>query len=249
MDLGLERAGMECAWQVEIDPFCRKVLTKHWPGVPKYKDVKDVGKHNLERPDLIAGGFPCQDISIAGKREGIDGTRSGLWSEYYRIICELRPQFVVVENVSALLVRGLERVLGNLAAGGYDAEWDVLPASAFGAPHQRERLFLVAYSGESSCRFSRILDRSNGFPRDEQWRTTQGVESGRGWERWLKAACEDMDRQGRNPWFRRMDDGVENEVDKHRFAGLGNAVVPQVAQWIGERIIAAQRESGFHPKT
>ena len=89
MDLGLERAGMECAWQVEIDPYCQKVLAKHWPDVQRFGDIKDCGAHNLEPVDLICGGFPCQDISLAGKGAGIEGERSGLWSEYHRIICEL----------------------------------------------------------------------------------------------------------------------------------------------------------------
>jgi site-specific DNA-cytosine methylase len=113
MDLGLERAGLTCRWQVEIDPYCRKVLAKHWPDVPKLEDVRDAGAHNLQPVGLIAGGFPCQDISNAGKRAGIDGERSGLWSEYARIIRELRPRYVLVENVSALLARGFERVLGR----------------------------------------------------------------------------------------------------------------------------------------
>src|SRR5688572_14262480 len=116
IDLGLERAGMKCAWQVELDPFCRRVLAKHWPDVARYEDVREVGAHNLEPVDLIAGGFPCQDISNAGKRAGIDGERSGLWSEYARIVRELRPRYVLVENVTALLGRGIGRVLGDLAA-------------------------------------------------------------------------------------------------------------------------------------
>ena len=92
-DLGFERAGMECAWQVEIDEFCNKVLAKHWPNVRRYKDVREVGKHNLEPVDLICGGFPCQDVSLAGQRAGLEGKRSTLWSEFYRIICEIRPKF------------------------------------------------------------------------------------------------------------------------------------------------------------
>src|SRR5687768_17296922 len=128
IDLGLERAGMQCVWQVEIDVFCRKVLTKHWPNVTTFNDVREVGKHNLEPVDLIAGGSACQDISEVGSRRGIDGPKSGLWREMCRIVCELRPQYVLVENVSGLLNRGIERVLGDLAAVGYDAEWSVLSA-------------------------------------------------------------------------------------------------------------------------
>jgi DNA (cytosine-5)-methyltransferase 1 len=105
MDLGLERAGMECKWQVEINPFCQKVLAKHWPNVRRYGDITAV--EQLEYVDVIAGGFPCQDISYAGAGAGIDGERSGLWSEMLRIIRIVRPRFVIVENVAALLTRGM----------------------------------------------------------------------------------------------------------------------------------------------
>jgi DNA (cytosine-5)-methyltransferase 1 len=146
LDLGLERAGMTCRFQVEIDDYATQVLAKHWLHVVRHRDVRSVGRHNLEYVDLICGGFPCQDISNAGKRAGIDGERSGLWAEFARIVGELRPRFVLVENVSALLGRGIGRVLGDLAALGYDAEWDVLSACQFGAPHARERLFILAYA-------------------------------------------------------------------------------------------------------
>lgn len=145
-DLGFERAGIETVWQVEIDSYCRRVLERRFPAALRYDDIRTCGKHNLAPVDIISGGFPCQDISNAGKRAGIDGERSGLWSEYARIIRELRPRYVVVENVAALLGRGMERVLGDLAACGYDAEWDCLSARDFGAPHLRERMWIVAYS-------------------------------------------------------------------------------------------------------
>ena len=145
-DLGFERAGIETLWQVEIDGYCRRILESHFPSAKRYEDVRTVGKHNLATVDIISGGFPCQDISNAGKRAGIDGERSGLWSEYARIIRELRPRFVVVENVAALLGRGMERVLGDLAACGYDAEWQSIRASDVGAPHRRERIWIVAYA-------------------------------------------------------------------------------------------------------
>lgn len=216
MDLGLERAGMECAWQVEIDEFCRKVLTKHWPNVPKFNDVREVGKHNLEPVDLIAGGFPCQDISYAGDGAGIDGSRSGLWREFARIVCELRPRFVLVENSPALLNRGMGRVLGDLATGGYDAEWSVLPACAMGAPHSRERVFLIADSdGKLNQRRTQV--------REERWANV-GMDVMRG--QWTS-----------EPSICRVVDGIPDRVD--RLKSLGNAVVPQWAQWIGERIIKA----------
>ena len=146
LDLGLERAGMECRWQVEIDDYCNKILSKHWPNVPKYRDVREVGKENLEAVDLICGGFPCQDISIAGKGIGIEGERSGLWKEFARIIGELRPRYALIENVPMLSRRGLNVVLADLAEKGYDAEWCDIRASDLGAYHKRERLFIVAYS-------------------------------------------------------------------------------------------------------
>jgi len=145
--LGLERAGMKTVAFCEIEPFCRLVLAKHWPKVPIYNDIRELTAERLVRDDIsvdvICGGFPCQDISLAGKGAGLAGTRSGLWFEYARIIGEVRPRFVIVENVAALLGRGLSRVLGDLAALGYDAEWHCIPASAVGAPHRRDRLWIV----------------------------------------------------------------------------------------------------------
>ena len=145
LELGLERAlGARTIWQVESNEYARRVLAKHWPDARRYNDVREVGRHNLDAPDLICGGFPCQDISIAGKQAGINGERSGLWYEFARIIRELRPRYVILENVSALRIRGLDRVLGDLAESGYGCRWDCIPASAVGAPHQRDRIFIVA---------------------------------------------------------------------------------------------------------
>jgi len=177
--LGLERAGMRTVAFCEIDPYCRRVLAKHWPDVPVYDDVRTLTASSLvanpdyqrqlqsqgcERDqwgwagdcgiDLICGGFPCQDISTAGKGAGITGARSGLWGEYARIVGEVRPRYVLVENVAALLGRGIERVLGDLAALGYDAEWHCIPASAVGAPHRRDRVWIVAHAVELSQRWS-----------------------------------------------------------------------------------------------
>ncbi len=150
--LGLERTGgFETVAFCEIEPFPRRVLARHWPGVPIYHDVRDLTAERLRADgigvDVICGGFPCQDISLAGKGAGMDGDRSGLWSEYARLIGELRPRYVIVENVAALLGRGLDRVLGDLATLGFDAEWHCIPASAVGAPHRRDRLWIIAYAG------------------------------------------------------------------------------------------------------
>ena len=136
--LGLERAGMRTVAFCECDPFCRAVLRQHWPDVPCYDDVRAVTAARIRGDgiidvDVIAGGFPCQDISQAGRGAGIDGNRSGLWREFARIIGEVRPSYVIVENVAALLGRGIGVVLGDLAALGYDAEWHCLPAAAVGA--------------------------------------------------------------------------------------------------------------------
>lgn len=221
MDLGLERAGMECAWQVELDLFCQRVLQKHWPNVPKYRDVQICGGHNLERVDLIAGGFPCQDISFAGNGEGIDGSRSGLWSEMFRIICELRPDYVLVENVAALLARGMGRVLGDLASVGYDAEWSRVSACSMGAPQMRRRVFVLAYS--TSLGWERMDQHSRRM--SEIDRSNTGTWNG-------KRLVE--------PGIQRMAYGISNIVE--RLAGAGNAVVPQVAEWIGRRILEAAAE-------
>ena len=144
LDLGVESAtGARTVWQVERDPWCRGVLAHHWPNAKQYDDVCSVGAE-LERVDIIAGGFPCQDVSVAGKRAGLEGARSGLWWEYARIVRVLRPRFVFVENVAGLLTLGLDTVLASLAALGYDAEWGVFRAEHAGAPHRRERVFVLA---------------------------------------------------------------------------------------------------------
>jgi DNA (cytosine-5)-methyltransferase 1 len=152
----------------EIDPFCQKVLKKHWPNVPIFNDITKLGEgelNGLGNIDVICGGFPCQDISCAGKGAGIHAARSGLWWEMLRIIRLVRPRYVLVENVAALLNRGLDEVLGSLAESGYDAEWTCLRASDVGAPHRRERVFLVAYSGSTRTR----VEESNSSGQRRQY--------------------------------------------------------------------------------
>jgi DNA (cytosine-5)-methyltransferase 1 len=148
--LGLERTGgFETVAFCEINPFCRAVLAKHWPEVPCYDDVRTLTAERLAADgiavDVICGGFPCQDLSVAGRGAGLSGERSGLWSEIHRLTRDLRPRYVIVENVAAILGRGLDRVLGDLAEIGMDAEWHCIPAGAVGAPHIRDRFWLVAY--------------------------------------------------------------------------------------------------------
>ena len=148
LELGLEWAGVgHTIWQVERDPWARSILAKHWPDVPRYDDVRTVTAATVSPIEVLCGGFPCQDLSFAGKGTGLGGARSGLFFELMRIVDELGPRFIVLENVSAILSRGLDVVLGRLAQSGYDAWWDCVPASACGAMHRRDRWFLVGYTG------------------------------------------------------------------------------------------------------
>jgi DNA (cytosine-5)-methyltransferase 1 len=265
IDLGLERAGMRCSWQVEIDDYATRVLTKHWPDVPKYRDVRGVGAHNLAPVDVLAGGFPCQDISNAGKRAGITGERSGLWSEFARLIRELRPRYVLVENVTALLVRGMGTVLGDLAAIGYDAEWQCLPAAAVGAPHRRDRVWIVAYASSTGTGLeayrsgrqgrqpadaleSALLRQKDRAYCSEGYYTNSTDVADATSERLAQrqsiyrntrkqlAAFERNCRTGAGIWSTEPDvgrvaHGVSHRMDRLR--GLGNAVVPQVAEFVG----------------
>jgi DNA (cytosine-5)-methyltransferase 1 len=144
MDKGLEDAGWECTWQVEIDPYCTAVLEKHWPRVPRFGDITEVDFDEVPAVDLLAGGFPCQPVSYAGKGKA-QADHRWLWPEFARAIRALRPRFVLVENVPGLRGRGLDTVLGDLTTLGYDAEWHCIPASALGAPHRRDRIWIVAY--------------------------------------------------------------------------------------------------------
>lgn len=221
--LGLERAGMRTVAFCEREPFCQAVLRKHWPHVPIYDDVRALTGERLRTDgiavDLICGGFPCQDISVAGKGAGLAGERSGLWSEYARIIGEVRPRFVIVENSPALRSRGLGRILGDLAAVGLDAEWHCIPASAIGARHRRDRIWIVAYScgtGLSPSECETVLGA--------RWREEGRAASKCGW--WSV-----------EPAVGRVAHGVPARVD--RIKALGNAVVPQVVEAIGRAIVRA----------
>jgi DNA (cytosine-5)-methyltransferase 1 len=266
IDLGLERAGWRCAWQVEIDSYARRVLAKHWPDVPRFGDVRTVGAAELQRVDLIAGGFPCQDISVAGKGAGIEGARSGLWREFARIVRELRPRLVLVENVTAIRSRGLGDVLGDLAALGFDAEWDCLPAAAFGAPHVRDRLFVVAYpnghglegilSGRPAPRSAGRGDRGDAGVGEVHRLRELPVHDPHGscvrvsvpfGGRMVNRPIRGSGRWAFSPSIFRVADGVPGRVDRLR--AIGNAVVPDVAEWLGRRLLAAIQppaEQGDH---
>ena len=251
--LGLERSGgFETVAFCEIEDFPRRVLAKHWPKVPCYHDIRELTATRLAADgiavDAICGGFPCQDISNAGKCAGIEGERSGLWSEYARLIGELRPRVVFVENVSALLGRGLDRVLGDLAALGYDAWWDCIPASAVGAPHRRDRLWLVAYpnSKRGNRRGNQHWPARGAFAPGD-CNVADAIGGGRpGPGQPVNArdpapgsvgqTVELVDGGFRPVW------GVEPNVGRvahgvpdraHRLKALGNAVVPAIPELLG----------------
>jgi DNA (cytosine-5)-methyltransferase 1 len=221
-DLGLEACGMQCKWQVEIDPFATAVLEKHWPHVERWRDIRDFNPNKSLLVDVVCGGFPCQDISLAGSGEGLDGKRSGLWSEYFRIVSKLRPKYVIVENVSALLRRGIDRVLGDLASIGYGAEWQTLYASDFGLPHRRERVFIVAYPDKIIRRKRKGL----GIVADG---STTVFAANRGQREAVRVQAADR--------FIGMDDGISRESYSHRACGIGNAVVPAAAEWVGRAVV------------
>ena len=152
--LGLERAGMETIAFCEQDDKCRQVLSKHWPDVPQYNDVKTLTKEQLdndgiEKPGLICGGFPCQPVSVAGKRKGKDDDRY-LWGEYFRLISEIKPDWVIGENVAGLITMGIDDVLADLEGKGYAVQTFVIPACAVGAYHRRDRVWIVANANKFS---------------------------------------------------------------------------------------------------
>ena len=163
IELGFERAGgFDVKWFVENDLYAQAVLKKHWPSVPVYGDIRQIDFRVLEPVDVLTGGFPCQDISNAGKRVGINGARSGLWKEYLRAIGEIQPKIVFVENVSALTYRGMLTILGDFAQVGYDAEWHCVPASALGAPHRRDRIYIMAHAIKSGQLRKEQLENNRG---------------------------------------------------------------------------------------
>ena len=262
IDLGMDMAGFECAWQVEIDDYCRQILDKHWPGVPKYKDIYEVKGEEIEPVDILCGGFPCQPVSVAGKRGGVDDER-WLWDEFYRLICELRPRWVVAENVTGLFSansgRAFAGVLRDLAEGRYDAVWDVYPAGGpggVGAPHRRERVFLVAHTDSpQSVKDSRNVREefkvskvnrqdistvvSGGSSEDVA--DTYGKRRRSGYTERENAKdvrqsprCKINGQWDIEPNVGRVANGVSRRVDRLR--ALGNGVVPQVAYKVARMI-------------
>ncbi len=226
-DLGFERAGMKCKWQVEIEPNCHLVLAKNFPDVKRYTDITKIGDDELEKVDVIVGGFPCQDVSSAGLRKGVnEGKRSSLFREAIRIARALQPHYLVFENVAGLLNLGMGTVLTELSEIGFDAEWEVVPASSVGAPHRRERVFIVAYPANHGRHFSAVFDRRPEASGDWQAAPERAPLDLAYWQAVLPARVFGV------------PDGVPSRVDRVRAKMLGNAIVPQVAEYIGRCIVA-----------
>lgn len=230
--LGLERAGMRTVAFCEIDPFARRVLASHWPHIPCYEDIRSLTAERLAADgigiDAIAGGFPCQDISVANiGGMGLAGARSGLWSEYRRLIRDLRPRNVIVENVAAILDRGLGSVVSDLAALGYNCWWDCIPAYTVGAAHRRDRFWLVAYPCSAGRQrlesFVRALSSSLAA-------LAKHDNALIGARRALDGDLSDL----------RNGDGLSVTMERRRLHGCGNSVVPQIPELIGRAIIAAE---------
>jgi DNA (cytosine-5)-methyltransferase 1 len=252
-DLGLERAGMEVIWHSEIEPYACKVLAKHWPAVPNLGDITKIDWSSVERPDVLCGGFPCQPVSKVGRQRAQADAR-WLWPDFAAAIRSLRPGYVFVENVEGLLGRGANIVLGDLASLGFDAEWDCIPASAVGAPHERYRLIVVAYAQGGRARME---DReAPGAGRRAAESRGAGVRPGigdspdmgagaGGHRRVLTARPDASSWWAAEPGLGRLVDGVPPRMDRMRC--LGNAVVPQLAEWAGRRILAAHSDGQEAP--
>lgn len=220
LELGLERAGMTVVGQVEINPFCQQVLAKHWPDVPRHNDVRTAVQwwRSESRPDVdaVCGGFPCQPFSnaSAGRQKGVADVRWG-WPWFRDVVDAVHPRVVIIENVAALLrkVDAFSEILGDLSDFGFTVEWDVVSACAVGAPHSRPRLFVVAYTDSGSQPMCPVYAEA---PPHEAFSRRMAPPL---------------------PGTLGMDDGLPRQMD--RLKALGNAVVPQVAEFIGRQLIQA----------
>lgn len=245
--LGLEPLGWQCVWANEIDPYACKVYRKNFGDKELIEgDIREIKTETIPEFEMLVGGFPCQDISNAGKRAGIEGERSGLFFEIIRIARDLSPRYIFLENAAALLGRGMDVVLRELSEIGYDAQWDCIPASAVGAPHRRDRVWIVAYPKREpgfSGRNKRKVDVRN-YNTDDWGERIQRVFSKKVQRVKGFSWCEDVRRiedfYGRSdvpePLVRGSHDGYTKRT--HRLRVLGNAVVPQVVTHIGRCIEA-----------
>lgn len=268
--LGLERAGMQTVAFCEIDPFCRQVLAKHWPDVPIYTDIRELSADAIgSTVDVICGGYPCQPFSTAGKRRGQQDDRH-LWPEYLRLIRELRPTWIIGENVAGHISMGLDDVLADLEREGYAWEAFVIPAVAVDAKHRRDRVWIVGHANSDSqsngtkhAEMAELPSLANTSSRRCCLQSSGENKQSRGTETVSASIASDSDserlevRQGQDasgsrqvcgtelggisrwpaePPVGRVANGVPRRVDRLR--ALGNAVVPQIPEIIGQAIMA-----------
>lgn len=252
LDLGLERAGMEVAWQVEWELDCHEVLERHWPDVPKFFDVRDVWGHDLVDVDVVCGGFPCQPVSQASNVRKGEADERWMWPEFSRIIEEVEPKYVIIENVPGLRKMGLRAVLGDLADLGFDAEWQSVTAEALGAPQIRQRLFIVAYArhlrapqrGEHEDAASEgshgPADAGGGSQHHRQGRDARTREP-----EGSPFIFTEPPSERASHWMEHRVPGVAHgpsgRMDGTRLKQVGNAVVPQVAEYIGTLVMRAEQ--------
>lgn len=253
-ELGLERAipNSKTIWQCEQNEFCRKVLRKHWPDATIYEDITKMDTQDVPFVDLMCGGFPCQDISICGKGEGLDGKKSGLWWWMLGCISRLRPSVIVLENVPAITLRGGVDVVGSITELGYDCEWGIIPAGGpqgFGAPHIRKRWFLVGYVTNTNKRpkSNAIQTGRKKHSMCNNGNVSNSIKQSEPEKRYKSPDGEKIRGQKRSYWegfptqsaIRRRTDGVSYRVDRRRLIALGNAIVPQCSEYIGQCIMKA----------
>lgn len=250
--LGFERAGMECVGHCEINPYAQKVLKKHWPDVPLYPDVTKLKGDEFGKVELIAGGFPCQDISTAGKQVGITGKRSSLFNEIIRLSAICNPKWIVLENVANLIFGNngawFRYCMGQIAKIGYNAEWEIIRASDVGAPHRRARIWIVVYpnSNRYKCRKKPIVGGIQKIQRNRSSDLCKNVANAKGiYAQGQYEGPREIKLGGSNWWatepkLGRVAYGVPQRVD--RLKCLGNALVPQIAEFIGRRIMEIEND-------
>jgi DNA (cytosine-5)-methyltransferase 1 len=239
--LGLERTGrFKTVAFCEMDAYCQEVLKQQWNGIPIYDYIEDVTagrllQDGIGRVDVITGGFPCQDVSTAGSMwftpEGTNAPRSGLWSELARLIGEIRPRYAIMENVPNLLAgddgRWFGGILSDLAQIGYDAEWHCIPASGIGAPHRRERVWIIAYPSSEGLEGGSKAANDSGEGPQRGYQLFTGC-SGIPWAAWETEPSVD-----------RVVNGLPRRVD--RIKAVGNSIVPQIAEELGRAICAVDK--------
>lgn len=225
-ELGAKWSGIETVWNCELFEFNRNVLKKHFPNTIQYEDIREM--RSPESVDVISGGFPCQDISISGKGKGIKGEKSGLWNEMRRVIQEVNPNFVIIENSPQLTRKGLEKVLFDLSEIGHDAEWQCISNASFGFSHTRERIYIISYSNKIRSKGSY---ESSIFQKIFQKRGESSKEID------LSLPMQRIDFNGEFDTSR-INDGFSEGLDKLRpsFEAYGNAVNPYVAHYLFECI-------------